>query len=216
MSRKEKKSWGLEDLLSVVGFVFELLRVVVNALRKRDGTIEHLRRLLKEPDLVDQIFDLIVVKPVEVVKSAFSALVIYIQPSHAELQRRFDLVVSDFAHANFKPINRCHDVSHATREVGFEYFLMDHSDSYEEVLVKMNRQNLRPALYEEGLFFAGKYPDEQRAAPIIILGSIWTYPDGCRRLACLGGGENSKRSLFLLGIDGYTFGEHYRFLAVRK
>jgi hypothetical protein len=61
MSRSEKKEWGLDTLLSVLGFVFELIRVVVNALRKRNGTIDHLRRLLKEPELVDKVFDLIVV-----------------------------------------------------------------------------------------------------------------------------------------------------------
>lgn len=60
MSRKAKKDWDLDTLLSVVGFVFELVRVVVNALRKRNGNVDHLRRLLKEPELVDQIFDLIV------------------------------------------------------------------------------------------------------------------------------------------------------------
>jgi hypothetical protein len=62
MSRKNQRTWDLAELLSVIGFVFELLRVVVDALRKRDGTIEHLRRLLKEPPLVDKVFDLIVNK----------------------------------------------------------------------------------------------------------------------------------------------------------
>ncbi|MEK7655106.1 MAG: hypothetical protein AAB386_00275, partial [Patescibacteria group bacterium] len=60
MSRKEKKDWSLDTLLSIVGFVFELVRVIVNALQKRGGTIEHLRRLLKEQDLVDKVFDLVV------------------------------------------------------------------------------------------------------------------------------------------------------------
>lgn len=59
MSRKNKE-WNLESMLSVVGFVFELVRVIVNALRKRNGTVDHLRRLLKEPALVDKVFDLIV------------------------------------------------------------------------------------------------------------------------------------------------------------
>jgi hypothetical protein len=47
MSRANKKNgYDLETLLSVLGFVFELMRTVVNALRKRGGTIDHLRRLL--------------------------------------------------------------------------------------------------------------------------------------------------------------------------
>ncbi len=60
MSRKDKKEWTLETLLSVVGFLFELLRVVVNALRARNGTVDDLRRLIREPKLVDDVFDLIV------------------------------------------------------------------------------------------------------------------------------------------------------------
>ena len=60
MSRKDKKEWSLDTLLSVIGFIFELVRVVVDALRKRNGTVDDLRRLLKEPELVDQVFDLIV------------------------------------------------------------------------------------------------------------------------------------------------------------
>lgn len=60
MSRENKKDWDLGTLLSVVGFVFELVRVTVNALRQRGGTVEHLRRLLNDPKLVDQVFDLIV------------------------------------------------------------------------------------------------------------------------------------------------------------
>jgi len=60
MSRREKKEWNLDVMLSVVGFVFELIRVTVNALRARNGSVDDLRRLLREPALVDEIFDLIV------------------------------------------------------------------------------------------------------------------------------------------------------------
>lgn len=74
MSRKDKDKWDLDGLLSAIGFVFELLRVVVNALRKRGGTVGHLRRLLKEPDLVDKVFDLIVVQPARVFNSTILAL----------------------------------------------------------------------------------------------------------------------------------------------
>lgn len=52
--RKNKKDWDIETLLSVVGFVFELMRVITIALRKRGGTVYHLRRLIKEPALVDK------------------------------------------------------------------------------------------------------------------------------------------------------------------
>lgn len=60
MSRKNRKNQDLETLLSDVGFLFELTRVMVNALRLRGGSINDLRRLLNEPDLVDKVLDLIV------------------------------------------------------------------------------------------------------------------------------------------------------------
>jgi len=75
MARKDKKDWGLEELLSIIGFVFELLRVVVNALRKRGGTIDDLRRFLREPDLVDRVFDMVVQKPMKAVASTLLSFI---------------------------------------------------------------------------------------------------------------------------------------------
>lgn len=74
MSRENKKDWDLGTLLSVVGFVFELVRVTVNALRQRNGTVDHLRRLLKEPALVNQVFDLIVGKVDVIITQTFQSL----------------------------------------------------------------------------------------------------------------------------------------------
>lgn len=73
--QNHKKHWNIDTLLSVLGFMFELMRVVVNALRKRDGDIDHLRRLLKEPQLVDKVFNLIVYSPIRNVLRAGEYLV---------------------------------------------------------------------------------------------------------------------------------------------
>ncbi len=62
--RSKEKNWNLRTLLSVIGFIFELIRVVVHGLEKRNGTIGHLRRLIKEPKLADRVFDLIIEQPV--------------------------------------------------------------------------------------------------------------------------------------------------------
>ena len=60
MSRKERRTGVWTRCCPSSGSCSRLVRVIVNALQKRGGTIEHLRRLLKEQDLVDKVFDLVV------------------------------------------------------------------------------------------------------------------------------------------------------------
>ncbi len=68
MSRSDNsKKYDLDDVLSIVGFIFEMLRMVVKELRARKGSIEHLRELLREDEralaLRKAVFDLIVPLP---------------------------------------------------------------------------------------------------------------------------------------------------------
>ena len=217
MAAKEERD--LKSVLGDWGLAFELLKLLVHAILKKGGTIEHLRRILKEPELALKMADILVDKAgkaetVAKASSPFSALVTYIQPSYAELQRLFSLVNSDFSKADFKPIDRCRDVSRETREVSFEYVHLNRGASTDEVLAKMDRQNLRPALYEELLAFGAKYPDEQQQFPIVALGSVWRYFDSDLYVVCLSR-RDSERSLFLYWISDNWISD-YRFLAVRK
>src|SRR3989339_1992369 len=59
MASKEEKD--LKEVLSNWGLAFELLKVLVHSILKKGGTIEHLRRLLKEPDLVEKIVSLVLI-----------------------------------------------------------------------------------------------------------------------------------------------------------
>ena len=90
---------------------------------------------------------------------------------------------------------------------------MDRDASTDEVLAEMDRRGLRPALYEELLGFAEKYPDEQRKYPIVALGSEADV-GGRRRVAYLWDGGDG-RSLNL-GWIGSGWNDDYRFLAARK
>ncbi|MBP7134321.1 hypothetical protein KBA73_03830 [Patescibacteria group bacterium] len=68
MSRSDNsKKYDLDDVLSVLGFLFEMLKMVVKELRARNGSIEHLRELLREDEkalaLRRAVFDLIVPTP---------------------------------------------------------------------------------------------------------------------------------------------------------
>jgi hypothetical protein len=90
---------------------------------------------------------------------------------------------------------------------------MDRDASTDEVLAEMDRKGLRPALYEELLGFAEKYPDEQRKYPIVALGSEADV-GGDRGVACLwrdGDGRHLD-----LGWIADVWDGHDRFLAVRK
>lgn len=144
----------------------------------------------------------------------FSAPIVYVQPEFEELTRRFPAYVNpDYKGKRFDPIERCKAVSKENREVAFEYVHMDRDASTDEVLAEMDRKGLRPALYEELLGFAEKYPDEQRKFPIVALGSE-AHVDGRRHVACLwyvGDGRNLR-----LGWVGHGWNGRYRFLAVRK
>lgn len=146
--------------------------------------------------------------------SPFSAPVVYVQPAFEELKRRFPAYVNlDYKGKRFDPIERCKGVSTENREVAFEYVHMDRDASTDEVLAEMDRKGLRPALYEELLGFAEKYPDEQRKYPIVALGS-GAHVHGGRRVAYLWDDDDS-RNLYLYWIGG-DWDDHCRFLAVRK
>ncbi|MEO5927844.1 MAG: hypothetical protein ABIO72_03935 [Patescibacteria group bacterium] len=144
----------------------------------------------------------------------FTALVTYVQPEFEELQRRFPAYVNpDYKGKRFDPIERCKGVSKENREVAFEYVHLDRDASTDEVLAEMDRKGLRPALYEELLSFAEKYPDEQRKYPIVALGSE-ALVGGDRSVACLWL-DGDGRGLRLSWVDD-GWGDHCRFLAVRK
>ena len=143
----------------------------------------------------------------------FSALVVYVQPEFEELKRRFPAYVNpEYKGKRFDPIERCKAVSKENREVAFEYVHMDRDASTDEVLAEMDRNGLRPALYEELLGFAEKYPDEQKKYPIVALGSE-AGVDGVRRVAYLW--DNDRGRLLGLPWLGRDWRGSYRFLAVR-
>lgn len=147
----------------------------------------------------------------------FVAFVSYTQPSFEELKRRFSYVVPEYSDGkNFAPVERCKAVSKKSREVTFEYVLAENLSFSDQMLIEMDSKGLRPALYEELLCFAEKYPDEQRKYPIIALGSEVDV-GGHRRIATLfhrnflpGDGP----SLFLDWFAGERGG--HQFLAVHE
>lgn len=144
----------------------------------------------------------------------FTTLVKYVHSTYAALEVAFDRVKSEYESAKFVPIDLCKNVSKKSRRINFEYVRMGGDASTNEVLDEMSRRGLRPALYEELLAFARKYPDEQRKFPIIALGSVWSSNSGD---CCVAGlhGDSSERCLDR-GDIRLEWLDISRFLAVKK
>lgn len=178
-------------------------------------------------------------------RESFTAFVTYEQPTYKELKCRFphdepglnpnvDLSYKD---RRLNPIKLCKDISRESRELVFEYVCLDLGSEIglggvdevpTEIIAEMIRRGLRPALYEELLSFAEKFPHEQQEGNIIALGSEMRIGGECplfrgsQAFACLQGSRPSRygdypgrRSLNWVCFDRGMASRH-RFLAVRE
>ncbi len=103
----------------------------------------------------------------------FRALVEYQKVPHEELGRRFESLSDEYKQIEFDPIDSCRSIARETREIRFRVETMDVGNPCcDEVLDELEKRGLRPAVYEELLAFAAKFPEEQREYPITALGSI--------------------------------------------
>lgn len=144
---------------------------------------------------------------------SFRAEVIYTHPSYADLEKAFDWVYDGYKGIEFKPIDVCKDVSTESREIEFELVHLNEDVSTDKALAELDKQGLRPALYQELLAFAAKYPELQKQFPIVALGSV------CRRSGHLYSPyvdwRGVERDLYFRWI-GHGWHDDCRFLAVRK
>jgi hypothetical protein len=101
----------------------------------------------------------------------FVVRVVYIQPGIRELERRFHVCPHDFE-GTFVPIERCKDVNRKTRKVEFRIVRINRRVTIEVALAILEMNGLRPALYEEFLAFACRYPKDQLKHGVVALGSV--------------------------------------------
>ena len=220
MSRNNKKDWDIETLLSVIGFVFELVRVIVNALRKRSGTIDHLRRLLKEPALVDKVFDLIVV-PGTATKPVLDEGEYLVPIDYAPLPSKADLE-KDYGKDNVSVIFDGREFTYHASCVGVDQtpgeriMLVKHfgrNTESEANIAEMDKLGYRPATHIEACAFAKSNPELQRKFWIVALGSFAL--DGGRRCVAVLRSASGGR-IFVSGWFDSGWSADYRFLFVRK
>lgn len=196
------------DFLKGFGKAFEIFKAIVNAVLDIGGDDSDLDRILTDSELRKQIAGLIV-KTKKVVGDIYTATVDY-GMSLADMIKagKYDWVNDDITAEHF-PITGSGKV-----EVSFELVHLNKSTSSEEILLHMEKNNLRPATLAELLAFGAKYPEKQREFPIIALGSSWVYRDGDRCVPYLGRYDSKRR--LVLGWFGSGWYDCWRFLTVRK
>lgn len=84
-----KKDPDLKDMIKYAGFAIEIFKTLAHAVLALGGTIEQMRRLIKEPDLVRQIAQLIA-PAAEELPPGYSSVEVYTPGlSLEEFERRF-------------------------------------------------------------------------------------------------------------------------------
>jgi len=143
----------------------------------------------------------------------FEALVHYHHPTYDELLHKFDWVCPSYKEARLDPIRQCEHTLRETRIIKFKLMKIDQEHLTKSVLKKMEKQNLRPAMYEELLAFNALYPHQSSLHTIVALGSVSRQNNG-----------NSSPYLFqnhrglCLAMDWHecAWDEECRFLVVPK
>lgn len=97
-------------------------------------------------------------------------------------------------------------------KVALKLVHFDQPISLEDAIAKLKKLGCRPATIWELLFFGMLYPNEQRAAPIVALGSVWPARGGHHYEACLWS-DMDERLLELIEFGG-DWGEYSMCLAV--
>lgn len=121
---------------------------------------------------------------------------------------KFDWVNENITNRNFPKPKDC---IRSTRDMALFHFGKNMSS--EDAIARMVAEGYRPATIWELLAFARDNPDLQRRFPIVALGS-GAVIDGLHRVAFLY--RDGSRRLFRLSWIDDGWGDHCRFLAVRK
>jgi hypothetical protein len=101
-------------------------------------------------------------------------------------------------------------------EVQTELLLVhfDRDIESDDAMAELDRMGLEPARLEHATAFGEKHPDVQRQYPIVFLGSVWSGPDGFRRVPYLDRWSDGRRLYLDYWPDEWD--RSCRFAAVRK
>ncbi|MEX1997275.1 MAG: hypothetical protein WEA04_01165 [Candidatus Andersenbacteria bacterium] len=179
-------------------------------LKAKGGTEDAMHILAKEEGapLLDVIADILV--KAELKTRNYPVTIDYGQSVEDMVKAgKYDYANEDIVAKNF-PVE-------GNGTVEFELVLVhfDRDITSGAAIKKMEQMGLVPCKIEHLLALGAKHPELQRQQySIICLGSSWVYPDGVRHVPCLYG-YCGRRDLDLYWL-GDNWGDHWRFLAVRK
>jgi hypothetical protein len=219
--RRSKRDQGIGDVVSNFGFAFELLKVIAHAVLAKGGTMQHLRRVVKESALQKQIADLIVPVGSEIerplVDGEYRVPVSYSMPrDKATLESEFSKNgVSDLFTGNYEwqPHSSCAEIDQTPGERIMLVKYFGRETTSEANIAEMGKLGYRPATHLEAYAFAKANPELQRQFWIVALGS--STMDGADRYVAVLRSDSDGR---VLGNDWFDleWGSGHRFLFVRK
>jgi hypothetical protein len=221
MRQEKKNQQPISDVLSNLGFAFEVFKVIAHAVMAKGGTMQHLRRIVKEPALQRSIADLVVPAGSEIerplVDGEYCVHVGYDMPrDKATLEAEFSKNgVSDLFTGNYEWTNHpsCTGIDQTPGERIMLVKHFDRETESEANIAEMDKLGYRPATHLEAYAFAKANPELQRQFWIVALGSS-AMDDGRRCVAVLG--SVSDRRILDRGWFGYGWRSSFRFLFVRK
>lgn len=214
MARKRKKS----EFLSGFGMAIEIFKAMADAVLRRGGSDEDLRRVAVDEDLSDQIAALIVGKgETEATRAAISHIVdvykLVIRRSRPLADQiaagRYDWIDPGINRQNFPGAE-----GNTDEEAEVVLFHFNRVMSSDAVIEEIAKEGYEPEELPGLLAFGATKPELQRQFPIIALGSVWVDPYGYRRVSSLDV-HSGERGLYLCQY-AYEWSGHCRFLGRRK
>lgn len=216
---RKKQDKGIAEVVGNLGFAFEVFKMIAHAVLAKGGTMQHLRRVVKEGELQRQIADLIVHagsvtdRPLGEgeYRVFFSNAPL---PSNAALEEEFGKgYVSDIFDG--RPFQNHASCVNMDVTPGEKIFLVKHfgQETQSEANIAEMDALYRPATHLEAYEFQKAHPELQRQFWIVALGSFAV--DGVSQCVAMLRADGGRR---VFGSDwfGSRWSAGGRFLFVRK
>ena len=218
--RQSKKDQGIKEVLSDLGFAFEFFKAIAHAIMVKGGTMQHMRRVVKEGELQRKIADLIV-PPGSTITQPLAGNEYLVPVTYAPLSSYAELE-QEFGKGNVsyifdgRPFTKHASCSNILETPGNKIFFVKHFGreiNSDTAIAEMDRLSYRPATHIEAYAFQKVHPYLQREFWIVVLGSF-ALDDNIQYVVVLG--INSGSRFFGRGWFGNGWNAGNRFLFVRK
>jgi hypothetical protein len=221
--RRNEKDLPIDDVLGNLDFAFEFFKAIARAVTDQGGTLEHMRRAVKDRRLQTQIAGLIIPPSTpagdRLREGEYLVYVGYNMPRDQDtLEAEFgkgrvvDLLWSD---AEWKKEPCCADIDETPGERVMLLKQFDREVKSEEAIAEAQRTGYRPATHHEVYAFQKANPDVQYKFPIVGLGSSIPWEN---HYPCAPGlsARDEWRSFDCVCLNGSPWPAKRRFLCVRK